>query len=163
MENFFKFFETNYAGIIYFLMSLVVVILFIQWIAWLFSIGRFKIQIISPRNRSDSIRFLLADLMVKIINDFRHFLALIMVAIFGLVLTYSLIKYATSSEELTKVLQAVISTVGVLIGTIIGYYFGETAGKKSSGDVDTGVKKDDLKPDDSEMKPVEIPESETED
>ena len=163
MENFFKFFATNYVGIIYFFMSLVVVILFIQWIAWLFSLGRFNAQIASPRKRSDSIRFLLTDLMVKIINDFRHFLALIMVAIFGLVLIYSLTKYANSSEELTNVLQAVISTVGVLIGTIIGYYFGETAGKKSSGDIATSENEDTVLPDDSEIKPVEIPDSKTED
>jgi len=144
-------------------MSIVVVILFIQWIAWLFSLGRFNVQIASPRKRSDSIRFLLTDLMVKIINDFRHFLALIMVAIFGIVLIYSLTTYATSSKELTNVLQAVISTVGVLIGTIIGYYFGETAGKKSSGDIDTSEKEDPVLPDDSEIKPVEIPDSKTED
>ena len=69
MEILFKFFETNYVGIIYLLMSLVVIILLIQWIAWLFSIGRFKVERFSARKRSDSIRFLLTDLMVKIIND----------------------------------------------------------------------------------------------
>ena len=115
MEDFFKFFENNYAGIIYFLLSLVVVILIVQWIAWVFSLGRFKDQKLSPGRRSDRLRFLIADLMVKIINDFRHFLALIMVAIFGLVLAYALIKYAKNSADVTDVLQAVISTIGVLI------------------------------------------------
>ena len=136
-------------------MSLVVIIMLIQWIAWLFSIGRFEAGRSSVRKRSDTIRFLLMDLMVKIINDFRHFLALIMVVIFGLVLAYSLIGYATNSDEVTNVLQAVMSTIGVLIGSIIGYYFGETAGKKSSGDITTN-EEETILPDRSEIEPVEV-------
>jgi len=161
MEDFFKFFENNYTGIIYFLLSLVVVILLVQWIAWVFSIGRFKVQKLSPGKRSDRLRFLIADLMVKIINDFRHFLALIMVTIFGLVLFYSLINYAGNSEEVTKVLQAVISTIGVLIGSIIGYYFGESAGIKSAKDNDTKRDEEEkILPDENEIEPVELPQPE---
>lgn len=160
MEDFFKFFENNYAGIIYFLLSLVVVILIVQWIAWVFSLGRFKDQKLSPGRRSDRLRFLIADLMVKIINDFRHFLALIMVAIFGLVLGYALIKYAKTSADVTDVLQAVISTIGVLIGSIIGYYFGESAGIKSAKDIETKGDEEKVLPDENEIEPVELPQPE---
>jgi membrane protein DedA with SNARE-associated domain len=74
----------------------------------------------------------IAELFVKIINDFRHLLALLIVVIFALVLGYGLIRAGKDLENITKVLQVVVSTLGGLIGSIIGYYFGESAGRRAS-------------------------------
>ena len=63
-------------------------------------------------------------------------LALVIVVIFALVLTYALLlvsyEPAGRLEGMTKALQAVVSSLGGLIGAIIGYYFGEKAGEKGA-------------------------------
>lgn len=119
--------------LIFGLFSLAIGVL-IHWFAWVFAWGRFQ-----ERKRptgQPTLSYVFADLMVKIINDFRHFLALIIVLIFGFSLTYSLI-LATCEDgnrvnAITKAMQAVVSSLGGLIGAIIGYYFGEKAGEKAA-------------------------------
>ena len=158
MESFFIFFEKNYLGILISIFVLLMILIFIQWISWIFSIGRFKESEDKPRRRTDSLRFLIADLLVKIINDFRHLLALIMVVIFGLVLAYALIKFGNTGDDISKILQAVISTIGVLISSIIGYYFGETAAKKSF-ETKPEEPSDKFSSDETEIKQVDIPKA----
>ncbi len=99
----------------------------VQWLAWIFHKGRFG----KPRPNRDTpdVRHVLADLLVKIINDFRHLLAGAIVLLFGLALAYSLAQ-AANVDEISTVLQAVGSSLGGLIGAIIGYYFGESAGMR---------------------------------
>ena len=81
-----------------------------------------------------SIRFILAELAANIINEFRHLLALVLVLVFGGVLAFGLVKAGADAQEISAVLQAVASSLGGLIGAIIGYYFGESAGSRRQAD-----------------------------
>jgi Mn2+/Fe2+ NRAMP family transporter len=105
----------------------------------------------APSARAE-LRFIFSEAAVKIINDFRHLLALIIVLIFAFALGYSLIKAAsavtnatspTMIDNMKEALQAVVATLGGLVGSIIGYYFGESSVVKSpdSKPADTGLGK----------------------
>ncbi len=71
----------------------------------------------------------------KIINQFRHLLALVVVLIFAIALIVAMCM-AHDITELSDTLQAVMATLGGLVGSIIGYYFGESKGE-SSGEQET--------------------------
>ena len=85
-----------------------------------------------------TIRYLIADFFVKIINDFRHFLALIIVLMFAFTMVYVLVvvEYKTGSpvDEIGKALQAVTGTLSGIIGVILGYYFGESAANRANSE-----------------------------
>ena len=63
-------------------------------------------------------------------KTFRHLLALAIVLLFGVVLIFSLVRAGQDPQQISTVLQAVTSSLGGLIGAIIGYYFGESAGRR---------------------------------
>lgn len=126
------------------LVSLVVVAFLVQWFVWLFGLGRFKPSLVSQRAsetspvegtaRQTPIRHVVANLFVKVVDDFRHLLALILVIIFAVTLIYSLAVAANTTDDISKALQAVTGSLSGIIGVVIGYYFGESAGKRSAGD-----------------------------
>lgn len=132
MSSFFAFFAANAQGILVFGLLVLSAAALLQWLAWMFARGRFQKR---DGQTGQTVSFVLADLLAKIINDFRHLLALIIVVIFALALTYALVLVAYEPtgrlEALSKALQAVVSSLGGLIGAIIGYYFGEKAGEKA--------------------------------
>ena len=127
LADFFSFLESYRGGVLVFLLCLATLALLVQWTAWIFSLGRFRAAVA----RKDALRNVLADLLVKIIDDFRHLLALVIVLIFALVLAFALIRAGSDIDDITDALQVVTSTMGGLIGSIIGYYFGESAARKS--------------------------------
>ena len=132
-SRFFDFFAAHWQGILVLGLLLLVIGLLVQWLAWIFSLGRFQKR--DQLTGRQTLRFLFADLLVKIIDDFRHLLALVIVVIFALALTYTLVLVAYEPsgriDATAKALQAVVSSLGGLIGAIIGYYFGEKAGEKA--------------------------------
>jgi hypothetical protein len=105
----------------------------VQWLLWLLSRGRFtkSLVITQERDLRTPLRFVFAEFFTKLIDDFRHLLALIVMTIFGGTLVGVLI-WAPRFADVKDGLQVVAATMGGLIGSIIGYYFGESAGKKSS-------------------------------
>ena len=113
---------------------LIVIIIFgilaVQWLSWIFRWGRFSQE--PPKEKS--IRFILAELATNIINEFRHLLALVLVLLFGGVLAFGLATAGGDAQGFGAVLQAVASSLGGLIGAIIGYYFGESAGSRRPAD-----------------------------
>jgi len=140
--NFLKLLDDYSGGILVLFLSLATIVLLIQWVAWIFLMGRFKPKPPESgtgpgdRFRQSSLRFVFADLLVKIINDFRHLLALLMVTIFALALMYALYSTGASADankmpNIKDALQAVVATLGGLVGSILGYYFGEAAARKS--------------------------------
>lgn len=135
MNEFLEFFASNWRGILVFLLLVAVAVVLLQWIAWIFSLGRFSGP--SPARGETPLRHVFADLVVKIIDDFRHLLALIVILIFALALTYVLALVAYEQNDrigaASSALQAVSSSMGGLIGAIIGYYFGEKAGERAAG------------------------------
>ncbi len=128
-----KFIGENWLGMLVMFLSLCCVFLLLRAFCWLFCWGRYKgdLQRLEKGERDNGIGYVLADLLVKIVNDFRHLLALMVVTIFALALAYALVIAGGSIEEITRALQAVTATLGGLVGSIIGYYFGESAAKKA--------------------------------
>jgi len=129
MENFITFLEDHVTGIFLFLLLLLCLILFFNWLAWVFGMGRYKNLRPTPKS---GFFYIFADMMVKIITDFRHFLALILVIIFAIALAYAFSISNGNIDNLSKALQAVVSTLGGLVGSIVGYYFGESAARSSN-------------------------------
>lgn len=131
MADLFAFSGAQWRGIFVLLVCLLVLAFVAQWLFWISGRGRFKaMRVRGPR---DTLSFVFANLMVKIIDDFRHLLALIVVAIFAVALITVLVLASNETDSLAALstgLQAVVSAFGGLIGAIIGYYFGERAGEQ---------------------------------
>lgn len=133
MTNFFAFLETYRSGIFIFLLSLLCLAFVVQWFAWIFSFGRFKrggasgITAAASSAQKQNLRYIISDAVIKIVNDFRHLLALVIIAIFAVALCFALFQTRASLEGMKEALQAVVATLGGLVGSIIGYYFGESA------------------------------------
>lgn len=84
---------------------------------------------------SKAAGFVLTEAAVKIINEFRHLLALLVLVIFGFALSFSLIKAGSLTTgdlvmNMKGALEGVVATLGGLVGSIIGYYFGESSTSK---------------------------------
>ncbi|MDZ7290742.1 MAG: hypothetical protein ONB44_18570 [candidate division KSB1 bacterium] len=131
MDNFLTFLKTHSGGLLVLFLCLAAIVFLVQWLAWIFSLGRFRPDRTGGKVGTSSLRFVFADLLVKIINDFRHFLALVMVTIFALALSYVLYRAEDNMASITDAMQTVVATLGGLVGSILGYYFGESAARKS--------------------------------
>jgi type IV secretory pathway VirB2 component (pilin) len=125
---------TNRAGIV--LLGQIALCLAVLAIVacWTFGWGRFRRDASANRPKSENLRYLITAALTKIINDFRHLLALILVVIFGCALVYTLVQAGSDMAQIKEALQAVTSTLGGLVGSIIGYYFGESKGRASNAD-----------------------------
>ena len=108
-----------------------------QWVAWIVGLGRFNHKQVKERellprpDRLGDLRYLITEAAVKIINDFRHLLALLFLLLFGGVLAFVL-WHATTIAEMKEALLVVTSTIGVVLASIIGYYFGEARGGRGA-------------------------------
>jgi len=105
------------------------VVAIVQWLAWIFRKGRFTAEPGQAVPLRAGVGYLVSDFLVKIIIDFRNLLALVIVGIFALSLaisTYPGLRH-WNVDEIGKGVQAVAAALGGLIGSIIGYYFGESA------------------------------------
>ncbi len=123
------------------LVVILVGVFVLQWLAWIFGYGRFKKPVGTVESNSASanqtttqapIRYVIANLFAKLVDDFRHLLALILVLMFAIVLVYSLYVAGTKVDDISKAMQAVTGSLSGIIGVIIGYYFGESAAKRGS-------------------------------
>jgi len=168
LERFFTFFQTYRSGILFFLFCLGALAFLVQWFAWIFGWGRFgkNSALIGGTGAgtgsggNTNLRYLFSGAIVKIINDFRHLLALIVVLIFAIALGYSLWKAAAAPatgensviSNMKEALQAVVATLGGLVGSIIGYYFGESSSVKP-----TETKIQTPPPDNAPIKGVTLP------
>jgi hypothetical protein len=103
-----------------------------HWVAWLFAWGRFGKA--REHDLRTPLRFVVAEFFTKLIDDFRHLLALVVIAIFAGILIGVLVR-APNFAEIKDGLQVVAATMGGIVGSIIGYYFGESAGRRASKDV----------------------------
>ena len=129
------FLSENVEGLSVLILCIFSLLLAIQWLAWIFSWGRFKELARDKKSEEKpTIGYVLANLVVKVIDDFRHLLALFITLIFGASLGYGIVKIGTSPQDISDVLQAVSSSLGGLIGAIIGYYFGESSAKRQAAE-----------------------------
>lgn len=175
MERLFTFLQTYRGGILLLLFALAGIAFLVQWFAWIFAKGRFR-----PRgtggtgtgtgagiDSGKAVSFIFSEAAVKIINEFRHLLALLIVMIFAFALGYSLIKAASlptgasmpsTIDNMKEALQGVVATLGGLVGSIIGYYFGEssiTKGSPSTSDAGSGQPSVEVQKPPSDGKPGE--------
>jgi hypothetical protein len=132
-EAFFQGVSQHRSSIILVCVVMVLIVFLSQWICWIFGLGRFSVSAAAaPAPRTDlrgPLRHVIADLFVKVIDDFRHLLALLIVIVFAVSLFYSLASYGGGVDNLSKALQAVTGSLGGIIGVILGYYFGESAAR----------------------------------
>lgn len=136
MTDFFNALAAGRTGIFVLILIAFAVVSLLQWIAWLFAWGRFRP--LKPGDTSSvpadtTIRKALVDLLGKIIYEFRHLLALVIVIMFAL--TLFLVIYAgwPDLEKIKDGVQVVVASLGGLVGSIIGYYFGESAAERRYG------------------------------
>lgn len=120
-------------GIFVLLAGIIVLAVVLRYLAFIFRWGRFREMPVKPES---AVGYVVAQFFANLINDFRHFLALILVLIFAGALAVGLIVSPHDVPGLTGALQAVTSTLGGLIGSIIGYYFGESAVKRTQSDAE---------------------------
>lgn len=81
---------------------------------------------------SKGIGQVIVDFFIKVIDDFRNLLALIIIAIFFIALFYVMVYSTPNFKEKMEAIQAVVASLGGLVGSIIGYYFGESATLKKN-------------------------------
>jgi hypothetical protein len=119
-----------------------VVLMTINWLAWIWGWGRFKRQLRDPAEPNDGtspvesvdlkLRHAFAQFSTAIISEFRHLLALFILLMFAT--TMGLAMYPGLANKdidgILKAVQAVAASLGGLLGSIIGYYFGESAASK---------------------------------
>src|SRR5688572_21897045 len=125
MSGLFTFLAEHRVGIWVLIGSSFGAVLLLHWVSWIFGWGRFGRASGTDRD----LRVVITDFFVKIIDDFRHLLALALVIIFLTTLVVMLWPGIVKGDiaMMESALKAVVASMGGLIGTIIGYYFGESA------------------------------------
>jgi hypothetical protein len=130
MKDFLDYLKNNTTGVLMLLVILLVGIFLLNRLCKLFQWGRYANAPPQPEQRG--LNFVVVDFFVKIINEFRSLLALTLIIIFALTLGYSLYCAGSNIDNISKALQAVMATLGGLVGSIVGYYFGESAVRKAT-------------------------------
>lgn len=126
MSTFLSFLAAQRNGILLLMFVLAVLGFLMNWVLWMFRRGRYYGS--SPQTDS-KLRLVLTDFFIKLINDFRHLLALVIVLLFAVALFLAVLPGVRDGNvnDIKEGVQAVAAALGGLIGSIIGYYFGESA------------------------------------
>ncbi len=117
-------------------LGLVVLTGILHWMAFVFEWGRYRRAQKSTVSTLSSARpalwMVAAEFFIKLINDFRHLLALSVILMFGAVTGLLLFPglWNLEVEAMAEGLEAVAASLGTLVASVIGYYFGESAGKR---------------------------------
>lgn len=154
MESFLNLMQKYWLGVLMILLSLSIILwiitVLIKFLARTFNWGRYKqagqgkttanvdkivgnVYFIGDSSEKDFIN-VIVDFFAKIIADFRSFLALLIIAIFFFAVAYALLYSSPNFDDKLKALQAVVATLGGIVGSIIGYYFGESAARTKGKD-----------------------------
>ena len=122
MSDLFVHLETHRVGILMALLCVIVLVAIVQWLAWLFSKGRFGSEVYKMA-RPSSMRYIVSEFGVKIINEFGHLIALIILFIFSFTLIFAMFQTRGNPAAMRDSLQTIVSSLGGLVGAVIGYYF----------------------------------------
>lgn len=133
MSGILDFFAQHKGGILVLSGAVFALIVVLQWVCWIFCLGRFN-KATRQGTSHQELRFVITDFFVKIIDDFRHLLALVIVFVFLVTLAIMLWPGAKKGDVamMETSLKVIVATLGNLIAAIIGYYFGESAGGKAA-------------------------------
>jgi len=104
----------------------------LSYICWNFRLGRFQD---GDNPKDGDFGYIVKTLLSLISSEFRHLLALIIVGVFAIVLFLALIMgyYKDGLTGIKEGLQVVTSTLGGLVGSIVGFYFGTARDSLRSG------------------------------
>ncbi|MEP2935320.1 MAG: hypothetical protein ABJM06_06355 [Gilvibacter sp.] len=130
MKSLLEYLGDNYIGIVVFIIIIFSIIGALNWMARIFRWGRYKTES-QESDHLNGITYVISVFFTNLINDFKHLLALIIVIIFTGLIIYSMAAGSNFDEKL-EALQLVIASLGGLLGSIIGYYFGESAARGAS-------------------------------
>lgn len=152
MEEFLGIIEKHYAAVLLLVLIFFSIFLVIAWLARVFGWGKFK-YLTDGRMEEGNITYIFSRFLVNLIDDFKHLLALVIVIVFIGLIFYSMASTDDFQEKMDA-LQLVIASLGGLLGSIIGYYFGESAARKSSQGLSLGGS-----PDTNTMEEIPTPEN----
>ncbi|MDA1314853.1 MAG: hypothetical protein O2968_16085 [Acidobacteria bacterium] len=134
MTDFLQVLEQHWRGVFILVFLITVLALIVRWLFWLLGWGRFAAR---PDGKSIPGRtgsFFWNQFIAKTVDQFRHLLALLIFLLFSVAVILSILPGLAERnvEQMTDGLQGVAASLGGLIGSIIGYYFGEQVGAASS-------------------------------
>jgi len=128
MSEFLKTLEDHWVGVMVLLTMLLFLMFVFNWLSRIFNWGRYgkTLDHALRQGGQHDLGNAWTDFLIKIITEFRHLLALVIVLIFASALIFAMYTANGDMEDLSKALQVVTATLGGLVGSIIGYYFGES-------------------------------------
>ena len=135
MENFLTFLTEHSSGIIILILLMFSCLIMINWLAKIFNWGKYKNPEVNSKDYGNLI-YVTTQFFANLINDFKHFLALVIIIIFAGLIVYSMAATPDFNNKM-KALQLVIASLGGIVGTVIGYYFGESAARTNSSRITT--------------------------
>ncbi|MCB9592786.1 MAG: hypothetical protein H6719_08640 [Sandaracinaceae bacterium] len=134
MGGFLQDLQTHGVGVMIVIGVVFAALVVIQWLMWIFGVGRFREKPKPLDAQKSAVRYVLTELFVRIITEFRHFLALVIVLVFAFALATAMYP-GLAAGDVSKIVdgvQAVSAVLGGLLGSIIGYYFGESAARSKT-------------------------------
>ncbi|MDC8002933.1 hypothetical protein POV27_02660 [Aureisphaera galaxeae] len=154
MENFFTFLEKHQTGVLLLVVLIFTIVLTIRWLFKIFGLGKYKTHYIvkdetgkeklvkvQQKDENPSITYVLTQSLVDIVGEFRHFLALLIVLLFIILIIVAMWLSSGATdvnfENMMDAMQLVIASLGGLLGSIIGYYYGESAARSNKEGITT--------------------------
>jgi hypothetical protein len=126
--------SANARGVVLLVFLAFAAVALIQWLMWLAGVGRFARGAQAAVAGRSTIGYYIGTFVGQIITEFRHLLALVVVLLFAATMAAVLALGRGDFEHIKAGVQLVAASLGGLIGSIIGYYFGESAAaKKEAG------------------------------
>ena len=108
--------------------AVLILLIAVQWLAWIFALGRWR-KDSAPDAASSGVGTLFASAFLRLFDNFRHLLAMMVVLIFAAAVIWVLVVANGNVTNIKDGLQVVVATLGGLVGSILGYYFGESRGR----------------------------------
>jgi purine-cytosine permease-like protein len=136
MEDLLRLIETYWFGFILLLVALVVLSLITIRFLNLFGITVGYSQVLNARLR---FRNAISKIFTEIIDEFRHVVAVVVLALFLIVFIITLLSFAEEADQRMQALNLMLTTFSGIIGTIVGFYFSEKGkqGNNLEGDIVT--------------------------
>jgi hypothetical protein len=126
MNNVLLVLEQQWRGALILVLFLLVLMYVVGKLFWLMGWGRFAKRASSQADTS-TWSFFTTQFIAKTVLEFRHLLALLIFLLFAVsvILAVTPGLYSMDVEKMTEGLEGVAAALGGLVGSIIGYYFGE--------------------------------------
>ncbi|GAB5398870.1 MAG: hypothetical protein Aureis2KO_04550 [Aureisphaera sp.] len=154
MKDFLIFLEDHQTGVLLFVVLIISVVIAIRWLFQIFALGKYKTHYkvkdengkekvvkVKQKDENTSITYILTQSLVDIVGEFRHFLALMIVLLFVILIIAAMWAGNGSSQmnfdNMMDAMQLVIASLGGLLGSIIGYYYGESAARSKNEGITT--------------------------